>query len=149
MKALRIVTISFLTILMAGCGSKTSEDYRPNIIVIMADDMGFSDIGSYGGEISTPALDNLASEGIRFTQFYNNARCCPSRAALLTGLYPHQTGLGGMVDGVIRDGGYSGEISRNTVTIAEALGEAGYKSYMAGKWHVSRSSTPRGRNSPS
>lgn len=142
MRALRIVTIPLLTILMAGCGNKTREANRPNVIVIMADDMGFSDIGSYGGEISTPALDNLASEGIRFTQFYNNARCCPSRAALLTGLYPHQTGLGGMVDGVIRDGGYSGEISRNTVTIAEALGEAGYKSYMSGKWHVSRSSTP-------
>src|SRR5437867_4069344 len=65
---------------------------RPNILVILADDMGFSDIGCYGGEIRTPALDRLAREGVRFTQFYNTARCCPTRACLLTGLYPHQAG---------------------------------------------------------
>ena len=62
----------------------------------MADDMGFSDLGCYGSEISTPNIDKLAYEGIRFTQFYNAARCCPTRASLLTGLYPHQTGMGGI-----------------------------------------------------
>ena len=67
---------------------------RPNIIYIMADDMGFSDIGCYGSEISTPNLDSLAEDGVRFTQFYNTARCCPTRASLLTGLYPHQAGVG-------------------------------------------------------
>ena len=89
-----------LFIVLASC---TTRQEQPDIILIMADDMGFSDIGSYGGEINTPNLDRLASGGIRFTQFYNNARCCPTRAALLTGLYPHQTGLGHMVDGVVRD----------------------------------------------
>ena len=112
---------------------------KPNIVLIMADDMGFSDIGCYGGEIETPVLDLMAAEGIRFTQFYNNARCCPTRAALLTGLYPHQTGLGHMVDGVVREGGYYGEINRKCVTIAEVLSLSGYSTLMSGKWHVSRS----------
>src|SRR5947208_8221291 len=74
------------------------RDPRPNIVVIMADDMGFSDIGCYGSEIATPNLDRLARDGVRFTQFYNSARCCPSRAALLSGRYPHQVGIGAMVD---------------------------------------------------
>ena len=121
--------------------SCNKNDDKPNIVLIMADDMGFSDIGCYGGEIETPNLDMLASEGIRFTQFYNNARCCPTRAALLTGLYPHQTGLGHMVDGVVRPGGYYGEITRSCVTIAEVLGASGYSTYMSGKWHVSRSTS--------
>jgi arylsulfatase A-like enzyme len=71
---------------------------RPNIIIIMSDDMGYSDIGCYGGEINTPHLDSLAQEGVRFTQFYNTSRCCPTRASLLTGLYPHQTGVGHMME---------------------------------------------------
>src|SRR4051812_4007670 len=71
---------------------------RPNIVIILADDMGFSDIGCYGGEIRTPNIDGLARNGVRFTQFYNAARCCPTRSSLLTGLYPHQTGVGHMVD---------------------------------------------------
>ncbi|MGB5357155.1 MAG: arylsulfatase, partial [Eudoraea sp.] len=102
---------------------------------IMGDDMGFSDIGSYGGEIKTPNLDSLATEGLRFTQFYNTARCCPSRASLLTGLYPHQAGMGHMV----YDRGtpaYQGDLSFDAVTIAEVLKQAGYDSYMSGKWHV-------------
>jgi len=126
--------------------SCTNNDDKPNIILIMADDMGFSDIGCYGGEIETPNLDLLASEGIRFTQFYNNARCCPTRAALLTGLYPHQTGLGHMVDGVVREGGYYGEITRNCLTIAEVLRSSGYSTYMSGKWHVSRSTTAENKS---
>jgi arylsulfatase A-like enzyme len=110
---------------------------RPNIIVILSDDVGYSDIGCYGGEIQTPNLDALAKNGLRFTQFYNTARCCPTRAALLTGLYPHQAGIGHMVS----DGGhegYRGELNRRCATIAEVLRPAGYSTYMAGKWHVTR-----------
>lgn len=100
---------------------------KPNILLIMADDMGFSDAGCYGGEIQTPNIDSLASNGLRFTQFYNCARCCPTRASLLTGQYPHQVGLD-------RNGQ---NLSRNGVTIAEALGQSGYNTAMSGKWHLS------------
>lgn len=109
---------------------------KPNIVVILADDMGYSDIGCYGSEIRTPNLDRLASRGVRFTQFYNTARCCPTRASLLTGLYPHQAGVGHMVDNPKPFPGYKGDLSPNSVTIAEALKTAGYRTYMSGKWHV-------------
>ncbi|MCJ7673963.1 MAG: sulfatase-like hydrolase/transferase, partial [Sedimentisphaerales bacterium] len=108
---------------------------RPNIVLIMVDDMGFSDIGCYGGEISTPNLDRLAAGGLRFTQFYNTARCCPTRASLLTGLYPHQAGVGHMVDNKGHPS-YQGYLNDRCVTIAEALKLAGYRTLMAGKWHV-------------
>ena len=108
---------------------------KPNIILIMSDDMGWSDIGCYGGEIDTPNLDSLAKDGVRFTQFYNTGRCCPTRASLLTGLYPHQAGMGHMT-GDYGLPSYRGEINRQCVTIAEALKSAGYRNYMAGKWHV-------------
>ena len=108
---------------------------RPDIIVIMADDMGWSDIGCFGGEIKTPNLDQLASNGVRLRQFYNTARCCPTRASLLTGLYAHQAGVGHMVyEG--GSAGYRGELSPTTATIAEHLSAAGYRTYMSGKWHV-------------
>jgi arylsulfatase len=108
---------------------------RPNIIVILADDMGFSDLGCYGSEIQTPHLDALAAGGVRFTQFYNTARCCPTRASLLTGLHPHQAGIGHMMDDRGLPG-YRGSLNRQCVTIAEALHPAGYRSYAVGKWHV-------------
>src|SRR5579872_6747342 len=81
---------------LAGAGAALGAAARqpPNIVLILADDMGFSDLGCYGSEISTPNLDSLAARGVRFTQCYNNARCCPSRASILTGLYPHQAGVG-------------------------------------------------------
>jgi arylsulfatase A-like enzyme len=108
---------------------------RPNVILIMADDMGFSDLGSYGAAvIETPNLDRLALDGMRFTQFYNAARCVPTRASLMTGLYPHQAGIGHMV-GRSRSG-YDGQFSRNAITLAEGLGAAGYDTYLAGKWHL-------------
>ncbi len=110
---------------------------RPNIILILNDDMGFSDLGCYGGEVHTPYLDSLAAGGVRFTQAYNTARCCPSRASLLTGLHPHQTGVGHMTgdDGL---DGYRGDLNDRCVTIAEALRPCGYRTYMSGKWHISR-----------
>lgn len=115
----------------------------PNIVVIMSDDMGFSDIGCYGGEIDTPNLDHLASQGIRFTQFYNTSRCCPTRASLLTGVYSHQAGVGLMMSDR-KLPGYQGDLGRNVLTIAESLKTAGYRSYMSGKWHVTRFTSPDG-----
>ncbi len=115
---------------------------KPNLIYIMSDDMGFSDIGCYGSEIQTPHLDSLAENGLRFTQFYNTARCCPTRASLLTGLYPHQAGIGHMMNDLGYDG-YRGELNRQSVTIPEVLKSAGYKNYMAGKWHVTTRIAPR------
>jgi arylsulfatase len=108
---------------------------RPNIIVIMADDLGFSDIGAYGSEIETPNLDRLASGGLRFTQFNNTPRCCPSRTALLTGIYSHQAGIGHMVQDYGLPG-YRGFLNQNCVTMAEALKPSGYHPLMVGKWHV-------------
>jgi len=108
---------------------------RPNIVIVMADDMGFSDLGCYGSEIRTPNIDALAAGGMRFTQFYNTARCCPTRAALLTGLYSHQAGVGHMV-GDMHEPGYQGYLNDRCVTIAEVLRQAGYRTLMTGKWHV-------------
>jgi arylsulfatase len=108
---------------------------RPNVLIIMADDMGFSDIGCYGGEIRTPNIDGLAKRGVRFTSFYNASRCCPTRACLLTGLENHQAGVGNMV----ADQGYPayrGYLNESCVTLAEAIRPAGYRAYMSGKWHV-------------
>ncbi len=99
---------------------------KPNILLILADDLGFSDLGCYGGEIQTPNLDKLAADGLRFTQFYNGARCCPSRASLLTGLYPHEVGFAGM----------SGSLPPTCATLPEVLKSAGYRTFMSGKWHL-------------
>ncbi len=137
---LRRLVPSVLVALTLGCSLRAAASAppaRPNIIVILVDDMGFSDIGCYGSEIPTPNLDKLAAGGLRFTQFYNTGRCCPTRAALLTGLYSHQAGVGAMVND---DGpafpGYRGRLNDSCVTMAEVLKPAGYFTAMTGKWHV-------------
>lgn len=118
---------------------------QPNIIVIMTDDVGYSDVGCYGGEINTPTLDSLAQSGVQFTQFYNTARCCPTRAALLTGLYSHQAGIGHMTDAWSAKVGesYAGDLSKKAITLAEAMKSAGYGTYMTGKWHVTKVTNPK------
>jgi arylsulfatase A-like enzyme len=142
-----VALILFLSGLIA-----LAADLRPNIVVILVDDMGYSDIGCYGSEIRTPHLDRLASSGVRFTQFHNTARCCPTRAALLTGLYPHQAGVGHMTEEKTDSSGkplpgYSGRLNDRCVTIAQALKAAGYFTAMTGKWHVGQNHgvTPWGR----
>jgi arylsulfatase A-like enzyme len=121
-----------LVLFMSGfaCGQS-----RPNVIIVMADDMGWSDIGCYGSEIETPNLDRLAKNGLRFTQFYNTGRCCPTRASLLTGTYPHQAGIGHMMNDTGLPG-YKGDLGTDVRTIAEVLKPAKYSTYLSGKWHV-------------
>ena len=128
-------TLLTICILFLGLATYGDERRKPDIVVIMADDAGYSDFGCYGGEIETPALDKLAANGLRFSQFYNTGRCCPSRAALLTGVYQHQAGMGHMT----KDRGlpsYSGTILPNVPTLAERLRRGGYRTMMTGKWHL-------------
>ncbi|MEM7012553.1 MAG: arylsulfatase [Verrucomicrobiota bacterium] len=108
----------------------------PNILYILTDDLGYSDLGCFGGEINTPTLDALASGGVRLTQFYNTGRCCPSRAAILTGQYPHRVGLGHMTTNDLGRPGYRGVVSSEAQTIAQVLAPAGYRSFISGKWHL-------------
>ncbi|SEN85700.1 arylsulfatase [bacterium A37T11] len=141
----KIVYLFFWIIPICGLSQKkkNASVKPPNIILILADDMGYSDLGCYGGEIHTPNLDKLASGGIRFRQFYNGARCCPSRASLMTGLYPHQAGIGHMTNDPENSTafnyglpGYLGDLNDQCVTLAEVLKPAGYTTLMAGKWHL-------------
>ena len=139
----KTLIIYLLAICTAVSCQPAIERSKPNIVLIMSDDMGYSDLGCYGGEIETPVLDRLAEEGIRFTQFYNGARCCPTRASLISGLYPHQTGIGHMTNPSenfeVHDyqvPGYRGELSQQTHTLAEVLKTAEYRTLMTGKWHL-------------
>jgi len=134
---LKSLGLGAVALSIPGTSVPAKESKRPNIILILSDDMGFSDLGCYGSEIATPNLDHLAANGLRFTQFYNTARCCPTRASLLTGLYPHQAGVGHMME----DRGfppYRGDLNNRCVTLAETLKPAGYRAYLTGKWHVTR-----------
>jgi len=132
-----------LSVLLAVClfsvftAAAADADERPNIVVVLVDDMGFSDIGCFGSEIPTPNLDRLATGGVRFTQFYNSARCSPTRASLITGLSPHQAGMGWLDGKVVPTSrGFHGKLLPRCVTIAEVLGDAGYFTAMTGKWHM-------------
>jgi arylsulfatase len=113
----------------------TSATKKPNVVLILNDDMGYSDLGCYGGEIETPNLDRLAANGLRFSSFYNTARCSPSRASMLTGLHPHQTGVGILTYDSGPEG-YAGNLNHRCVTIPQVLKANGYRTYMSGKWHV-------------
>lgn len=139
----RIVALVFLILAMVSDSwvQNLRADDRPNFVLIMVDDMGFSDLGCYGGEIETPHLDNLAASGLRFKQFYNNGRCCPTRAALITGIHPHQAGIGHMtetpeVPSPLFDDPYQGYLNGQCTTVAEVLKSAGYSTLMTGKWHL-------------
>ena len=142
---LRISSCLITSFFLSCLAHSTQAGEQPNIIVILSDDMGYSDIGCYGSEIETPTLDRLAHNGIQFTQFYNTGRCCPTRASLLSGLYPHQAGIGHMMNDRGFPG-YRGEFGDNCFTIAEALQPAGYRSYMAGKWHITHNTSPEHEN---
>ncbi len=169
-QSLLIWTAGWLLLLNPGLSSAASEPQadapRPNIVLIVADDLGYSDVGCYGSEIPTPHIDSLARAGIRFTQFYDCAVCVPTRASLLTGLYPHQSGRAlaaeaGWLDagiatksddlpshaGHFRADSYGrsapgepGGLDRDCVTIADVLREAGYRTLMSGKWHCGETS---------
>ncbi len=130
-----------LFILCLACSGPIEKIKKPNIILILADDMGFSDLGCTGAEIPTPNLDRLAADGMIMPNFYNAARCCPTRASLLTGLYPHQAGMGDMVEGRLwKDStflqSYQGWLEEDAITLAEALKEADYQTFISGKWHI-------------
>jgi arylsulfatase A-like enzyme len=116
-----------------------AAESKPNVLLILADDLGFSDLGCYGGEIPTPHLDRLARGGLRYTTNYNSARCCPSRAALITGLNPHQAGIGSFATAKPEPGkgpAYTGHLLPDTATLAEVLRDNGYSTWMVGKWHM-------------
>src|SRR5215216_5468808 len=141
MRHVATVCFAWLVSLIFACGAPGAG--APNVVVFLADDLGYSDLGCYGSEIATPNLDRLAKGGVRFSQFYNQARCCPSRAALLTGRYPHQVGLGAMIDDYakwIRDAAgrdsYTDRLSTASPTLPELLRGGGYRTMMAGKWHL-------------
>ncbi|MEW4488561.1 arylsulfatase [Thalassoglobus sp. JC818] len=119
----------------ASAADPVATEEKPNILLIVADDLGFSDLGCYGGEIETPELDRLASNGTRLTRFYTTGRCCPSRASLLTGQYPHRVGVGHKVEDLRRPG-YRGRIPEGTPTIADVLQAGGYRCFHSGKWHL-------------
>jgi arylsulfatase A-like enzyme len=133
---------SLATLIFASALHAADPAPRPNVILIMVDDMGYSDIGPWGGEIETPNLDSLAANGLRFTQFYNSARCCPTRATLVTGLHPHQVGIGHMTAEQAAKSGdqppaYAGNLNDSCVTLAQVAKSAGYATFMTGKWHLS------------
>lgn len=143
---LKAIALTFAISLLMPFVVSAQTTNRPNIIVILVDDMGFSDLGCYGSEIPTPNLDALARDGLQFTDFHNTSRCCPSRATILTGLYSHDAGIGHMIeqrrgpDGQVLPG-YAGRLNDNCVTIAEVLHNAGYFTAMTGKWHVGQTFT--------
>lgn len=151
-----IIAAALVPLIVSHAAEGSTPSAKPNILILLADDVGFSDLGCYGGEIRTPHIDALAGKGLRFTQFYNCARCCPSRACLLTGLYPHQAGVGlmtsdqgakfpGAGDQGEKFPGYRGALNTSCVTIGQVLKSAGYRTAAVGKWHVGDRVLPTAR----
>jgi arylsulfatase len=139
MKIATFFTSVLLGVSGAFAQNKPATDQRPNIILIMVDDLGYSDIGAYGSEIKTPNLDQLASEGIRFREFYNNSICAPTRASLITGQYPHKAGVG-YFNVNLGLPAYQGYLNKESLTFGEVLRGAGYSTLLSGKWHVGNDS---------
>ena len=142
----KLVLVAVLVAICPAVFAQSSTvDQRPNFVVIVADDLGYSDLGSYGGEISTPNLDRLASEGIRYTNFYVGPTCSPTRAMLMTGMDNHRVGMGNMYERTapnqMNKPGYEGVLNLDAPTFAERLGAAGYRTYMTGKWHLGHAPT--------
>ena len=137
-KGLKNIRLWTLVVLLSAYSMSSSlfPERKSRVIVIMADDLGYSDLGCYGGEIETPNIDRLAEEGLRFTGFKNTARCAPSRASLLTGRYQHSVGVGRMTANDFKRPGYRGQLSTEAPTLAEVLKSQGYGTGMVGKWHL-------------
>ena len=129
-----VIVLTLLGLFLGSC-SENRKNEPPNILLIVADDLGYSDLGCFGGEVETPQLDNLASDGVLMTRFYTTGRCCPSRTSILTGLYPHRAGLGHMIRDLGQPG-YRGRVSDDAITIAQVLQQSGYRTFMSGKWHL-------------
>ena len=140
--------LSLSAVSYGGAMAPNGTDTKPNVLLIMCDDMGFSDLGCYGGGIKTPNIDKLAEQGVRFTQFKNTSRCCPSRASLLTGRYQHSVGMGWMTAADEHRPGYRGQITDEVPTIAEVFKQNGYSTYMSGKWHVTADGNFKGLDNP-
>ena len=149
MKIIKIAAFALLTIFVS-CQSekkkskeetaKVKETKKPNVLILLADDMGYGDIGAYGSEIQTPNVDRLASEGIQYTNFHVGAACSPTRTMLMTGVDNHRAGLGNMTeiqaDNQFGKPGYEGYLNNSVVSVATRMQDGGYHTYMVGKWHL-------------